>query len=136
VRCILDTNVVVSGAFFGGTPRRVLELWTQDAFGLVVSRPIVREYLEVISRRPNHPRAAEAREFVELMSAHGDLVQPVRLTEPICRDPDDDTFVACALGCREPRPLIVSGDRDLLAVSGYRGIEVVRPRELLNRIGR
>jgi predicted nucleic acid-binding protein len=38
------------------------------------------------------------------------------LNQPVCADPDDDKFPACALasGIR----LIVSGDEDLLAMNG------------------
>jgi len=36
----------------------------------------------------------------------------------------------CFLGRRE---LIVSGDKDLLRVSGYQGIRVVRPRAFVDR---
>ena len=41
-------------------------------------------------------------------------------------DPADDKFFACALAadCR----VIVSGDKRVLAASGYEGIEVLRPR--------
>lgn len=49
----------------------------------------------------------------------------------VCADPDDDKFLACALasGAR----IIVSGDKHLVDVSGYRGIEVLRPRAFVDR---
>ena len=53
------------------------------------------------------------------------------MNEQICADPDDDKFLACALAgkCKT----IVSGDKELLKVSGYRGINVMRPREFLEK---
>jgi predicted nucleic acid-binding protein len=53
------------------------------------------------------------------------------LAEGICDDPDDDKFLACALAS-ESR-IIVSGDKHLLKVSGYKGIEVLRPRKFLEK---
>ncbi len=52
------------------------------------------------------------------------------LPEPVCEDPDDDKFLACALATETK--IIVSGDKHLLKVSGYRGIDVIRPRKLLD----
>lgn len=50
----------------------------------------------------------------------------------ISRDPDDDNVIATALegGATD----IVSGDKDLLELGAFAGIEIVRPRELLDRI--
>jgi predicted nucleic acid-binding protein len=53
------------------------------------------------------------------------------LPELVCDDPDDDKFFACALASGSD--LIVSGDRHLLAKSGYQKVEVLRPREFLER---
>ena len=44
---------------------------------------------------------------------------------------DDETFLACALA--SGAGIIVSGDKHLLSVSGYRGIEVLRPRAFVDR---
>ena len=53
------------------------------------------------------------------------------LATRVSADPADDVFLAAAIssGTR----LIVSGDRHLLDVSGWQGIEVVKPRECLDR---
>ncbi|MBK7449987.1 MAG: hypothetical protein IPJ47_11370, partial [Anaerolineales bacterium] len=62
---------------------------------------------------------------------HAKVYQPVKLSEPFCEDPDDDKFFACALASGSK--VIVSGDKHLLKVSGYQGIEVLKPREFLDR---
>jgi predicted nucleic acid-binding protein len=49
----------------------------------------------------------------------------------ICADPDDDKFLACALASRAG--IIMSRDKQMLKVTGYRGIEVVRPRTFVDR---
>jgi Predicted nucleic acid-binding protein, contains PIN domain len=53
------------------------------------------------------------------------------LPEPVCEDPDDDKFLACALASKTK--LIISGDEHLLRASGYRGIEVIRPRKFVDK---
>ena len=53
------------------------------------------------------------------------------LESRLCADPDDDKFLACALA--SGAGTIVSGDKQLLRVAGYRGIEVLRRRVFLER---
>jgi len=56
-----------------------------------------------------------------------DLVRAPALPAPVCDDPDDDKFLACALASKTG--VIISGDRHPLEVSGYRGITIMKPRE-------
>lgn len=51
------------------------------------------------------------------------------LPNQICRDVSDDKFLACAHSAGVD--VLVSGDKDLLAVSGFQGIEVVKLRSFL-----
>ncbi len=45
-------------------------------------------------------------------------------------DPDDDRFIACALALKAA--YIVTGDKALLDVRHYEGIDVVTPRAFLD----
>jgi len=47
VRVVLDTNVVVSGVFFGGVPGRILSAWTAGQITMVMSPAILEEYRRV-----------------------------------------------------------------------------------------
>jgi len=53
-----------------------------------------------------------------------------KLSAPVCRDPDDDKFIACALASKSK--LIVSGDKHLLKVSGFRGVRILKPRDFVD----
>jgi len=50
VRIVLDTNVIISGFFFGGIPRNILELWRKRSFELICSPEILEEYEDVLFR--------------------------------------------------------------------------------------
>ena len=126
MRLVVDTNVLISGAFYPGPSSRVLDACMRGKSQLVLSPDIIQEYLRVgeeFSRK--RPNVAFAR-FLDLLIRAALLVQTPPLPEPVCEDPDDDKFIACALagGAR----VITSGDKHLLSVSGYAGIEIVRPR--------
>ena len=46
MRIVLDTNVLISGIFFTGTPHRILQAWAAGEFELVVSERLpTREQL-------------------------------------------------------------------------------------------
>lgn len=55
-----------------------------------------------------------------------------KLPEAACDDSHDDKFLACAITSRTP--VIVSGDKHLLNVSGYQGISVLSPRKFVDKI--
>ncbi len=62
------------------------------------------------------------------------LVEPAPLGKPRSRDPQDDPYLACALAARAK--YIVSRDDDLLALEKPFGIQILEPRELLQRLPR
>ena len=66
-----------------------------------------------------------------LLVAQVHIVRALPLRKPVCEDPDDDKFLACALAAR--CKLIISGDKQLLRASGYRRIEVLTPRQFVDR---
>jgi predicted nucleic acid-binding protein len=56
----------------------------------------------------------------------------VPLREPVCRDANDDQFIACALAAQADT--IVTRDNDLLSLAKPFGIPILTPRQLLSRI--
>jgi len=130
VKVVLDTNVLVSGIFFGGVPGRILAAWAAGEVSLVLSPDILEEY-----RRVGHELgirypdlAATFEPLLALIAMNAIIVDAPLLDEPVSDDPADDMFLAAALASHTR--LIVSGDKDLLRVSGWRGIMVLTPRQL------
>jgi len=130
VRIVLDTNVFVSGVFFGGPPYEILNAWREGRLMLMVSPDILAEYHRVSAELARQYPQVDLEPFLELLVSQAQFLEPPALPEPVSDDPDDDKFLACALAanCKH----IVSGDRHLLRVGGYRGIAVVRPRQFLD----
>ena len=50
MRAVLDTNVVMSAIFFGGTPLKIIRAAVSKNVQLVASRAVVSEYREVAER--------------------------------------------------------------------------------------
>lgn len=130
MRVILDTNVVISGVFFTGPPYHILKAWRDGTVHVVVSPEIIEEYQRVGSVLAKQFPGVDFDPIITLFAAEAELVAVPPLPEPVCDDPDDDKFLACALASKTK--IIISGDRQLLRVSGYRGIEVIRPRTFVD----
>ena len=131
MKVVLDTNVFVSGVFFGGTPGRVLEAWRDGTTEVVLSREILEEYVRVGEELAGRFPGIDLGPAFELLAVSATLVVSTRLPEPVSRDPDDDKFLACALAAGAD--CVVSGDRDLLDVSPYEGVVVLSPRDFVDR---
>lgn len=133
LRVTLDTNVLLSGIFFGGVPGRLLTAWQDDRLALVLSPAILAEYqeagAELAARYP--ALAAPLDAILTLLAQTATIVEAPALAAQVSADPDDDKFLACALAARTP--LIVSGDKHLLRVSGWSGITVITPRQCVDR---
>ena len=46
----------------------------------------------------------------------------------VCRDPDDDKFLECAIDAKAM--YIVSGDNDLLVIGEYENIQIITAKDL------
>jgi len=131
LRVVLDTNVLISGAFYAGPPLQILQSCIKGEFQLVLSPEILVEYRragEEFSRKSSNP---DFERLLGLLVAQALIVEAPDLDQPVCRDPDDDKFVACALAVGAD--VIVSGDKDLLNISGKLTIPVMRPKEFVDR---
>ncbi len=127
MKVILDTNVFVSGIFFGGLPGRILAAWRDAQIQLVLSAEILDEYQRVGQVLGNQYPGVDLEPFLALLAVHAEIVQAPPLPQPVCADPDDDKFLACAIAAGVS--VIISGDKDVLDQTEWRGIRVLRPRQ-------
>lgn len=126
MRIILDTNVLVSGIFFSGPPFRILNAWRDNRLQLVMSTDILAEYQRVAVILSQKYPQVDLHSILDLLTVNSEIVAAPPLAAPICDDPDDDMFIACALASHTS--FIVSGDKHLLNTDGYQGIQVLKPR--------
>lgn len=131
IKVVLDTNVFLSGVFFAGTAGRVLDACFSMDVEVVMSPEILAE-----SQAAGHALLAKHPlpffdQFLAMLVAKATIVKPAPLPAPMCRDPKDDIFLACALATEAD--CIVSGDQDLLVLAGTFPIEIIKPLEFLQR---
>lgn len=127
-KVVLDTNVLISG-LWRGVPGDVLEEWKRGKFILLISSPILNEYLTVLSRFIKDPKLIA--EWAALLTAKGrsEWVNPKKTLLVISEDPSDNRFLECAVEGKAD--VIVSGDKHLLDLKFYKDIPILTPRQYL-----
>jgi len=119
-------------SFFGGPPRAVIDCWRRGEITLCVSRPLINEYVEVLTRLrvgKNH-----LEELLTLWASGYQLVfahttRPVRV---VSEDPDDNMLFECAVAL--DARVIVTGDKTVRRIERYMNIDVRTPKEFLDRL--
>jgi putative PIN family toxin of toxin-antitoxin system len=133
MRAVLATNVVISATLiWHGNEDRILRAWQRGAFDLVLSPAILEEMARALSyERLSRARWMTAEEALALLVALGDesVLVPGRLRIRASRDPEDDKFLGAAIEAQAE--YVVSGDRDLLDLGSFRGVQICRPAAFL-----
>ncbi len=136
MRAVVDTGVLVSGLIRRqGTTGDVLRFLRDGRFSIIYSTDILVEFVEVMGRPyfrvKYHVEADDITALLNLVRLRGELVVPNRYFTA-CRDPKDDKFLEAAVAGEAD--CIVSGDDDLLTLSPFEGIPILRPAEFLARL--
>src|SRR5207245_1053320 len=129
MRAAPDTNVIVSGVFWQGPPRQVLDAARAGKITLFTTPFLLVELPDVLSRPKFARRLAQAginaAALVVDFAALAVLVQPANIRPVVLADPDDDAVLACAVAAQADA--IISGDTHLLQLRQYQGIPVLTP---------
>jgi putative PIN family toxin of toxin-antitoxin system len=129
VKVVLDTNVFVSGIFFTGPPHRILEAWGRGELQLLVSEAILDEYRRVGIELAQGFPGVDLDPILRLVTLHSTVVQGVGLPPSLVNDPSDLKFLECAAS--GGADCLVSGDKHLLRLREFRGVEILKPRDFL-----
>lgn len=137
MRVVIDTNVIVSGFLFGGTPAEVLKLAASGEIAACFTDETVKEAYRTFKKSDLDEYKKRLEDPVEVMLDR--LVResfrfptPTDIPLLITQDPSDNHFLACALTAQAE--YIVSGDKHLLKLKSFAGIPIVAPRQFLKRL--
>lgn len=130
---VLDTNVLFSAMkSLLGASYKLLNRIDQAPLRMHVSTPLVLEYEAVLKR--NHSLAFSDIDAVvdylcQISEKHGIFY----LWRPILKDPQDDHILELAV---KTNAIIVTwNEKDFVSATTHFGIEVITPRDLLERLG-
>ena len=129
IRVVIDTNIFVS-SFFGGNPKKIIDIWKNEEAVLCLSKDILDEYIDVLQR----VGLKDEKELEDLLSFFAKGFNIVFTTDTpkinaVRDDPEDDKFIECAVALRAE--VIITGDKALRTIGEYMGIKILTPHEFL-----
>ena len=134
MRVVLDVNVLISALLSrAGGPGRLIALWLEGAFELVVSEELLAELSRALAypKLREHISPEDAADFIALLRSTASMVAGAERPDPISRDPGDDYLLALA---KASASVLVSGDRDLLVLAPE--LPIQEPGALLEHLQR
>jgi len=130
-RIVFDTNLWVAAAGWRGVAHH---LYRQLLAGRVVhltTHEILAEIGRTLRYLPGFTDVLAYEWYCDI-AAHSEIISPqFSLLDRIriCRDPNDNKFLECAVwGHAE---YLISRDRDLLSIADFRGVQIMSPERLL-----
>jgi putative PIN family toxin of toxin-antitoxin system len=131
LRGVFDNNVLVSAALLAGIPRKALDKLLDNG-SVLVPVPMLLELAEVLNRE-KFDKYVTHDERMRFMVSFLKVAEMVETGETIvvCRNPKDDKLLELATSGNAD--FLVTGDKDLLVLNPFRGVEIITPREFLDR---
>lgn len=136
LRIVLDTNVIIAALRSrSGASHRLLLTLGHPRWQSVVTPALMYEYEEVARRPGNAPGLSvdDVSAILDLLYQRSHRQFVYFRWRPLSRDPGDDLVLEAAIagGCE----VVVSFNERHLRAAREFGIEVLKPAELLKRIG-
>ena len=131
IRAVLDTNTIVSGVGWGGSPGAVLDAALAGRLEMVTSPSLLDELRRVLSYPKLQAVIGGADELAELLALATVVINPTE-SVAVPRDPDDDRLIEAALAANAD--VIVTGDQDLLTLGSVDQIRILTPRQFLETL--
>jgi putative PIN family toxin of toxin-antitoxin system len=130
MKAVIDTNVFVSALLIASSPPgRILDAWYAGEFDIIVTDSLLTEIRGVLIRPKLLARGAYAitdiENLVRQLRKSGLFRVPRIHHQTIASDPSDNALIDAAVIGRAD--YIVSGDKHLLRLMDFRGIEIVEP---------
>ena len=127
-RVVFDTNILFSAVGWRGNPHQCVQAARQARCLSVTCEAILAELAEKLQLKRGFD-AGKAAETTDEIRAFSKVVAIPGALKVVAADPDDDAVLECAVVGQAH--YLVSGDRHLLALGKYQGIQIVKAADFL-----
>jgi len=123
MRIVLDTNVLIASLISRGKCYALVE-HSLEVHEIISSTFILDELAEKLQKKFKY-ETEDITEALSIFRSRMEIVIPSQLEQQVCRDIDDDWVLATALVGKAQ--CIVTGDKDLLAITRFEDIDIIAP---------
>jgi putative PIN family toxin of toxin-antitoxin system len=132
LKAVFDTNILISAFVFpGGVPEALYRAALERRITLITSPPLLAEFGRVLVEKFGWD-PVRSEDAVAQVARIGEVVRPAETVEVVAEDPADDRVLEAAAAGHAN--LIVSGDRHLLNLKAWQGVEIVKAAALQERL--
>jgi uncharacterized protein len=136
MRVVIDVNVWISGALWGGTPNEILRLVYEQKIASYVSAQLLQELEATLKKSKFKTKLVSqnitAQELLAVTAAISNNVEITDIEVPNLRDPKDAKIIATAIAAKAE--VLIIGDLDLLVLQSVQGVLILSPTEFLTKI--
>jgi len=132
-RFVFDANTWVSVFLLSESSVSAKAYYKAKGLGEIVhSEETLSEFVDVFVR-PKFDRYLSLNKRLIIIEDLKAFVRVVPITSTIkaCRDPKDDKYLELAVSSESS--LIVTGDKDLLVLHPFQGVQIMTPADFLNK---
>ncbi len=139
MRVMLDTNIILSGLFFEGNERKLLDAIFHNEFTGVVSETTLRECASVIGRKfSRHPKEKDARRLLSLLEKSMETIEDavaesqLQFAKTAIRHANDAPILAAALASKPD--YFITGDPDFFHLTKSIPLKIVTAAQFLKNM--
>lgn len=132
-KVVLDTNVTISALFWKGPPRVIYDLIRDGKLFMLLSAEMEKEFIRVLGYPKFGLTAQEIPPFIRDLRMHSSFIETSSRIIAIPADPTDNIFLDCAVDGKAD--YIISGDKHLLDLYSYNGVQILKARDFLIKEG-
>lgn len=135
MKIVIDANLFASALIKPfSNPGKILERIRDDEVELVLAPAIIREVKRILLypkiQKYHRKTRKEIDTFFEDILMFAWIVEGKTVIDIIQDDPSDNKYLACAL--EGEADFIISGDRHLLQIKEFHGVQILNPKKFLD----
>jgi putative PIN family toxin of toxin-antitoxin system len=136
MRVVFDTNLIISGLLWSGTPNKALQFVFDKTIVLITTEALIDELRDVLKRDKFKKYLDRLQklpeELVEDLLQYAVIAEPITVDNPDLRDRDDLIVLEAAIGGKAT--FVTSGDDDLLSLRSYMNIPIITASQLIQEL--
>jgi putative PIN family toxin of toxin-antitoxin system len=128
MKIVLDANVIIAAFATRGLCESIMEVCLSD-HKILLCDELLEEILKNLRLKIKLSDKI-VHNISDLLMEQASMIDPVPLSQDICRDSDDVKILGLAVAANAN--YIVTGDKDLLVLKEFQGIPILNPRAFSN----
>jgi uncharacterized protein len=133
LKVVFDTNVLISSILIEGSIADIALTKAENYYEILSSDKIYGKLIKILMlpKFDKYVSLYRRRKFIESFENRATFIK-VEIVINVCRDPKDNMFLELASSGKAN--YIITGDKDLLELNPFQGIQIISPKKFIEQI--